>query len=939
MKLRRRLILVWIVLLIAPSLATGCHGLAQEIRSETRIPNQARLEDVQSAPQLVTLFSDNFNELGGDWNLDSNWTIYEEVGNPVLDGNGHAWATLIGGENWSDYNFSVDVKMMTGTLQIMFRMTDTRGRYIVGMHPGGLYLRREYPWENISNDLATYSGGFLSNNWYTLRVEAELGNIKVFVDGVQRMSFKDYFGATLWQGNIGLEVTGGPTAHARFDNVLVTGVQSPEFAWYKTGGPIGGLGYDVRFGSDLNILYVTDNYSGVNKSQDGGENWFITNRGIEGRAGSSGDAVSVFTLTVDPNNADIIWAGLKDVKGLYKSSNGGQTWDKLTPDITDAEFVFRGVTIQPGNSNIVYAQGEIPSGKGKANDKAKGRIYRSEDGGLSWETIWEGNNLVRYVIIHPENPDVLYASLGIFDREADDSDCYQTPPDQGTGGVLKLAKHGTGWDVWYLDSAHGLTDHYVGSLVMHPEDPQIMLAGAGNVSCSRYYQGGVWYNTGGVFLTLNGGEDWVQTLENEVITSVEFAPSNPHIAIAGGQLHVYLSTNGGESWDMVAGENYPWGPPGVQAGFPIDFLFQPDDPNVIFANNYGGGNVMSKDGGRHWELASQGYTGALMLGVANDPNHPATVYGVARSGAFRSLDGGKSWIGLSLPPAQLSTAYDVAVKPDEPNVVLVSQELLGHVYRSEDSGISWTDVFTLTDIIPGVYTSEFGVKRFAFAPSNNQIVYGGSCRGSVPLDAGNKDGKGIWKSVDGGQSWNEANDGKTEDLCVTDIAVDPNYPNTVYAATPEDGLYRTTDGGNSWTLLPGLPTDMRAVAVHPENSNIVFAGSGLQGMYRSLNAGQGVSATWTRLVDGMEPNDTIRAVVFDPANPQVVWVASWWTGVYRWIPGEARWTHVNDGLRTRAVMDLSISNDGKVLYAATTGEGVFRLGDISWETFLPLVVR
>ena len=143
----------------------------------------------------------------------------------------------------------------------------------------------------------------------------------------------------------------------------------------------------------------------------------------------------------------------------------------------------------------------------------------------------------------------------------------------------------------------------------------------------------------------------------------------------------------------------------------------------------------------------------------------------------------------------------------------------------------------------------------------------------------------------------------------------------------------------NWTLLPGLSVDVRAVSVHPEDPNVVYVGSGEQGVYRSTNAEQGASATWTQLVDGMEPNDSIRAIVFDPANPQVVWVASWRTGVYRWIPEEARWTHVNEGLRTRAVMDLAISSDGEVLYAATTGEGVFRLGNASWETFLPLVVR
>src|SRR5512136_16713 len=71
--------------------------------------------------------------------------------------------------------------------------------------------------------------------------------------------------------------------------------------WVKVGGPIGGLGYDVRYGAqpdgtlDTGVMYVTDNYSGVNKSTNGGRSWFTTNTGITERSGTSKDAVPVFS--------------------------------------------------------------------------------------------------------------------------------------------------------------------------------------------------------------------------------------------------------------------------------------------------------------------------------------------------------------------------------------------------------------------------------------------------------------------------------------------------------------------------------------------------------------------------------------------------------------------------------------------------------------------
>lgn len=911
------------------------------------LPDRGAIGAAAAEPQMGTLFVEDYEDGLGDWNVDSNWSIVFDGPNRVMQGDNHAWATLKEGQNWTDYDFDVDVKIISGGAQLMLRLMDQRGRYIVGITPGGMYLDREYPWGKIEENLDSYSGAISLNSWHHIRIETELQKIDVFLDNspTPSMSYQDTWADALWQGSIGLEVTPGPGAQARFDNIVIYGVVPPEGDWIKTGGPIGGLGYDVRYGISTDVMYVTDNYSGVNKSQDGGETWFASNRGITGRFGASGDAVPVFTLTVDPNLANIVWAGLKDDKGLYKSTNAGQTWDDVTPPITETQFVFRGVTIQKNNSNIVYAQGELPMNEpGKVHDKVRGRIYRTDDGGVTWDMIWEGENLVRYVFIHPENNELLFASLGIFDREAYDSDCTETVPVQGSGGVIKLEVQGSGWDSFIMNN--GLTDMYVGTLAVHHENPDIMLAGAGNTACSRYEDPpGVWNNSGGVFLTTDAGLTWTQTLSNDIITAVEFSPNDPNLAYAGGQHKIYRSENGGRDWTPISGLSYDWGPVGTPAGFPIDFLVEADTapgaPEIIFTNNYGGGNVKSVDGGVTWSLASSGYTGALMLDVALNPYKPHIVYGTARSGVFRSTDGGATWQGLSTPPAYLSTAYGVAVKPDDPDVVLVSQELLGHLYRSEDGGQTWTDVFTVPNVVPGVDLYQHGLKSIEFAaPPNSNVVYAGACRGSVALDdiADNtkKLSEGIFKSTNGGVTWVEASDADTTNKCLTSIAIHPANPNIVYAAAPAAGVYKTTNGGIDWILMTGLPTDMRAVAINPSNPQIVYAGALQGGVYRTTTGG----SSWSPFKVGMEPNDPILSLAIDPANPEVVWAGSRATGIYRWIPAEGLWTHVNSGLTTRSVQALAISPDGQVLYAASSGEGIFRMGEVyPEEVFLPLVVR
>jgi photosystem II stability/assembly factor-like uncharacterized protein len=84
-------------------------------------------------------------------------------------------------------------------------------------------------------------------------------------------------------------------------------------------------------------------------------------------------------------------------------------------------------------------------------------------------------------------------------------------------------------------------------------------------------------------------------------------------------------------------------------------------------------------------------------------------------------------------------------------------------------------------------------------------------------------------------------------------------------------------------------------------------------------------AHWQLSSSGMDPQAAIWDIAVDPTNAQVLYAADLRTGVYRSQDGAKTWVKINEGLRTRAVKALAISSDGKVLYAATEGEGVYRL--------------
>jgi photosystem II stability/assembly factor-like uncharacterized protein len=417
-------------------------------------------------------------------------------------------------------------------------------------------------------------------------------------------------------------------------------------------------------------------------------------------------------------------------------------------------------------------------------------------------------------------------------------------------------------------------------------------------------------------------------LRGDNIESVEFASSQPDIAYAGSADAVYRSADGGHTWQQVSGGRDGWGPPGVRAGFPIDFQVDPRDPNRIFANEYGGGNFLSTDGGRTWTVASKGYTGAQVRDIAVDPTAAGRVFAAARSGLFLSTDGGEDWAGLNYPPAASLEWYVVAVDPTDPQHVLAANNWEGVILQSHDGGRAWRPVSQRPD-------ETMSWRAIAFAPSDPATVYAGT---SAFFSAGTFDDRmpagGIYVSHDGGTTWASANDALSQDANVTSLAVDPHDPQVVYAATGNHGLLKTTDGGQSWTVinegLPGSPAAL-SVTLHPTDSRTVYAGLDRAGLYRSQDSGE----TWQPSAAGLNPEASVSDTVFDPTDPQVIYAADRFSGVYRSTDGGMAWTPINVGLRTRAVNALTMSSDGQHLYAATEGEGVFRL-DVSGQPPQPV---
>ena len=696
--------------------------------------------------------------------------------------------------------------------------------------------------------------------------------------------------------------------------------------WVATGGPLGGLGYDVRIHPvSKSTMYVTDNFAGVVKSTDAGATWTATNSGITVRGGPSGDAYSIFSLTIDPNNADIVWAGTQGEGGLFgvfKSTDAGATWSIKSGGLADPGdygIVFRGFTVEPRNSDVVYAMSELPTAtNGREFNRTRGRVDKTTDGGSTWSVIWQGDNLARYLIIDPRDSRTLYLSTGIFDREANNSTCADGMMASQAGGVgiLKSTDGGTTWTA--INS--GLADLYVGSLRMNPNNPDVLFAATGNNACSGQYEGAA---RSGLFSSTNGGASWTLVIPLQIMTTVNFAPSDPNIVYAGSSNAFYRSSDGGTTWARYGKDTGDWGPQGVRAGFPIDVVVDPSDPYLVYANNYGGGVFRSTDGAETWQIWSKGYSGAFVKQVFVPPASSSSVLAIGRSGPYTSANYGGDWTGIAL--SQASEWVAIAGHPTDHRVVLMTDEHMGVIVRSEDGGATGSVVFTHPQSNAASISTRQGFKGLAFAPSNGNIVYAGAAKERGTIDTSVPLGTVLYKSTDAGKTFAAAST-DLDDKNVHRLVVHPGNPNTVWAATSR-GLYKSTTGGASWSALGLSGRNIITVAANTDTNTLVASEQDV-GVWVSTNGG--TSWSGPKNTGFSNANPRVMAMVFDPSAAATVYAGDYYSGAYRSTDNGSTWSPYPDGAMTgltfKAIRDLTLANG--ILYAATEGGGVFRHGTL-----------
>lgn len=698
--------------------------------------------------------------------------------------------------------------------------------------------------------------------------------------------------------------------------------------WQRTGGPIGGLGYNIKIDPTNNqIIYITDALSGIHKSIDGGTTWVPKNNGITSRNGDSNDAIPVFTVAIDQNNPTTIWAGTQYDSGIYKSLDAGDNWVKKNNGITETNIVFREISVVSGDSDTIFASGEVPTGnQGNEFEKVNGVIYKSTDGGENWTKIWNGNSLARWLCIGA-NPINLVSSTGIFDREASNI----------VGeGIMKSTDGGATWN----QSNTGITGSLFVGGMSDSATPGLLYIATGN-------NAEVNLNTpikGGVFKSTNGGTTWTQVISStdvilpgyteDVFNAVKIAPSNNNIVYAASSYAFYRSDDAGATWTGHRGGSpgspSPWGPAGIRAGVPIEITIDKTNPDILYAANYGGGIFKSTDGAKTWQVLGTGYSGATIHKVAPDPQNSANFLTIGRSGPFKSTNSGATYNGLYYREANNAEWYSAAIHPTNNNTLFISDEHEGVILKSTNGGTSWTTKLDQPTANASVFNQRHGAKEIVISKSNPNTMYAGY---AYQFFYSNPDGTnfpnsfGVYKSTDAGETWTQSGTIGIAgtNLNITALAVHSTNENSVYIGLRGDGLFHSTDGGANWTNIgQGIPDQTIHGVVLADNNSIIYAATKSKGVYKSTDNG----SNWTQVLSEVNtstdfPTKLLMAIAVNPTNKNNIVVGDIHTGVYMTTDAGANWSTVNLGLTNKAITSLAFSSDGKTLFTGTKGAGVF----------------
>jgi photosystem II stability/assembly factor-like uncharacterized protein len=314
-------------------------------------------------------------------------------------------------------------------------------------------------------------------------------------------------------------------------------------------------------------------------------------------AGCSGGGPVVVAIAINPSNPNILFAAT--FNSVYKSRDGGGTWQTTTEGLGSGRI--QSLAIDPVFPATVYA--------GTFGDA----VYKSNDGGNRWGIINAGMKehvtIVNQFHFHPHTNETIFAAT--------------------TVGVFKTTNAG---QLWEEMSNKGMDSVYVVSIAVDPSNPDTLYAGT----------------SGGVYKTTDGGLTWKLMwhgmFESDRETGLALGvnallldPGMPATVYAATTNGIYKSTNGAEAWQRFEGE--------MGKRYVSSLQLDPKQTRLLYAGT-NEGVFKSTDGGLTWTAASQGLAHLNIRTLVMHPSDPNTLYAGTHGALYKTTDGAGSWVKL-----------------------------------------------------------------------------------------------------------------------------------------------------------------------------------------------------------------------------------------------------------------------------------------------------
>jgi photosystem II stability/assembly factor-like uncharacterized protein len=545
---------------------------------------------------------------------------------------------------------------------------------------------------------------------------------------------------------------------------------------------------------------------GVFRTVDGGKKWEKV-LFVDAKTGCA-------DLAMDPQEPRILYAGMWQFRrtpwsftsggpgsGLYKSTDGGSSWHRVTKGLPSGDLGRIGLAVSPARPAVVYA---VVESKNTA-------IFRSDDLGESWtETNSSGNVQARpfyfaRVVADPVDVDRVYKPGFFLTVSVDGGKTFQS----ASGGLLGMSSH---------------PDHH--ALWINPKNPRELLLGT----------------DGGVYVSPDRGGHW------RLITALPLSQYY-HVSVDNDiPYNVYGGLQDNGTWygpSTVPGGIYGrhWKAIGYGDGFWA--FVDPTDPDIVYVE-YQGGHLMRtrKSTGETKEIPPYPGAGEPKLRfnwntpIHLSPSRPGVLY-YGSQYLHRSTDRGESWERISPDlttndPAKQKqeesggltidnstaenhcTIFAIAESPKNPSVIWVGTDD-GNLQVTRDGGKSWTNVVKNVPGLPaGTWVSS--VEPGHFDEATAYATFDGHMTGDMK--------PWVFRTTDFGRTWTPLATGDLTGFAhvVKEDLVDPKL---LFVGT-ESGLFVSVDGGKAWARFTGgLPeTPVRDLVVHPRDGDLVVATHG-----------------------------------------------------------------------------------------------------------------